>query len=140
LQSNKTQDAALSSHRSNAERFEEIFAHLEALVDDHIAHTNQVSTFRECADFAKGTLGHSRLASFCPSLGAFFTRLPLREAFLIQNQKSNMAARRYVAPSFNDIRRILNTAQVKAVAPSIKLITFDGDVTLCDFYWQILIG
>jgi IMP and pyridine-specific 5'-nucleotidase len=40
------------------------------------------------------------------------------------------AGRRCIPPSFNDIRHILNTAQVKAIASSLGLITFDGDMTL----------
>jgi IMP and pyridine-specific 5'-nucleotidase len=39
-----------------------------------------------------------------------------------------------VAPSFNDIRLILNTAQVMSLtrAGPLELVTFDGDVTLYD--------
>jgi IMP and pyridine-specific 5'-nucleotidase len=39
-----------------------------------------------------------------------------------------------VAPSFNDIRLILNTAQVMSLVHlgPIELVTFDGDVTLYD--------
>jgi IMP and pyridine-specific 5'-nucleotidase len=37
-----------------------------------------------------------------------------------------------VAPSFNDIRLVLNTSQIMSLARSggIDLVTFDGDVTL----------
>eukprot|EP00180_Rhodochaete_pulchella_P000724 Plantae.Rhodophyta-Rhodochaete_pulchella.ctg15543.p1 GENE.Plantae.Rhodophyta-Rhodochaete_pulchella.ctg15543~~Plantae.Rhodophyta-Rhodochaete_pulchella.ctg15543.p1 ORF type:complete len:295 (-),score=34.26 Plantae.Rhodophyta-Rhodochaete_pulchella.ctg15543:505-1389(-) len=41
-----------------------------------------------------------------------------------------MTARQHVPPSFNDIRHILNTAQVLAILPTLKLVTFDGDKTL----------
>jgi IMP and pyridine-specific 5'-nucleotidase len=39
-----------------------------------------------------------------------------------------------VPPSFNDIRLILNTAQIMGVAAAgaLDLATFDGDVTLYD--------
>jgi IMP and pyridine-specific 5'-nucleotidase len=69
-----------------------------------------------------------------PSVGLFFTPLNLHDAFLYQDSKRFISWRRFVAPSFNDIRLILNTAQVMSlVAPGpIELMTFDGDVTLYD--------
>jgi IMP and pyridine-specific 5'-nucleotidase len=67
----------------------------------------------------------------CP---AFFTRLPLAEAFKYQDRQRFISSRRFVPPSFNDIRLILNTAQVMglALAGTLDLATFDGDVTLYD--------
>lgn len=83
-----------------------------------------------------------------PTVGIFFTRLPLREAFLTTEPQRAISQRRFVAPSFNgmypffspqsnqDIRRLLATAQLLALTKSsvantkLKLITFDGDVTL----------
>lgn len=69
-----------------------------------------------------------------PSIGTFFTPLALRDAFVIQDKKRSISRRRFVAPSFNDIRLILNTAQVLSLTrdASIELMTFDGDVTLYD--------
>lgn len=80
----------------------------------------------------------ARLGNLVPSIGRFFTRLPLEKAFLIQDSKRAISARRLVNPSFNDIRLILNTAQVLSLtensvhdsANTLKLVTFDGDVTL----------
>lgn len=42
--------------------------------------------------------------------------------------------RRFVPPSFNDVRLILNTAQVMSIVRNgpLELVTFDGDVTLYD--------
>lgn len=77
-----------------------------------------------------GQEGTSRLSRLVPSIGKFFTHLPLREAFLRGNKRHAIAARRFVPPSFNDIRRFLNTAQCLAVAPTLQLVTFDGDMTL----------
>ena len=81
-----------------------------------------------------------------PSISAFFTPLALEEAFLVQDAARAISSRRFVAPSFNDIRLILNTAQLlslirpkatasnssKTLTPQsqIQLLTFDGDVTL----------
>ena len=92
-----------------------------------------------------GMPGRSKLKMLVPSVGAFFTPLRLEEAFIYQDSQRAISRRRFVAPSFNDVRLILNTAQLLSLvrppstsphaprAPSqIKLITFDGDVTLYD--------
>ncbi|KAI8811289.1 IMP-specific 5-nucleotidase, partial [Cladochytrium replicatum] len=99
-------------------RYCEIFERLEELILDHMAHHDN------------GIREMSRLSQLCPTVGNFFTQLPLREAFLVQNAKRSIAGRRQVPPSFNDVRWILNTAQVNAIAPTLQLITFDGDMTL----------
>ena len=73
-----------------------------------------------------------------PTAGPFFTRLPLEAAFKYQDRKRYMSSRRFVAPSFNDVRLILNSAQIMAVTggagggSNLQLATFDGDVTLYD--------
>lgn len=72
----------------------------------------------------------SRLSQLVPSVGVFFTPLPLSKSFSVINSKRSIASRRHVAPSFNDVRYILNYAQVYAIASSLKLVTFDGDMTL----------
>ncbi|CAB4252335.1 similar to Saccharomyces cerevisiae YOR155C ISN1 Inosine 5'-monophosphate (IMP)- specific 5'-nucleotidase [Maudiozyma barnettii] len=82
----------------------------------------------------------SRLNMLVPSIGTFFTELPLERAFLWEDSQRAISSRRMIAPSFNDIRHILNTAQIlhfvkqkrmgyKGGRP-LKLVTFDGDVTL----------
>ena len=67
-----------------------------------------------------------------PSIGTFFTRLPLADAFKYQDRQRFISSRRFVPPSFNDIRLILNTAQIMGLtaAGTLDLATFDGDVTL----------
>lgn len=70
-----------------------------------------------------------------PTIGVFFTKLPLERAFYVQDEVRSISQRRLVAPSFNDIRLILNTAQVMVLGGGhtpVKLVTFDGDVTLYD--------
>lgn len=76
--------------------------------------------------------GKSKLKLLVPSIGTFFTRLYIEDAFKYQDAQRFISRRRFVAPSFNDIRLILNTAQVLALVRSsgVKLVTFDGDVTL----------
>jgi len=78
-----------------------------------------------------------------PTISAFFTPLALEDSFRYQDSIRGISSRRFVAPSFNDIRLILNTAQIMAMiqpkpyrslkaklAPGLDLLTFDGDVTL----------
>lgn len=67
-------------------------------------------------------------------MGAFFTPLYLEDAFKYQDRQRFISRRRFVAPSFNDIRLILNSAQVLGLVRSsdVELVTFDGDVTLYD--------
>ena len=64
----------------------------------------------------------------------FFTPLPLEEAFKFQDGRRRISSRRFVPPSFNDIRLILNSAQLMSLVRNgpLQLITFDGDVTLYD--------
>lgn len=111
------------------DRYMEVFSDVEKLVDS----TRYLDSF--CAE---DVLSRSRLRQLVPSVGKFFTRLPLREAFEIEDKKKHVSRRRLVSPSFNDVRSILNTAQVLALThkaeenKGLKLVTFDGDVTLYD--------
>jgi IMP and pyridine-specific 5'-nucleotidase len=74
----------------------------------------------------------SKLKLLVPSVGVFFTPLCLSDAFVHQDARRFISWRRFVAPSFNDVRLILNTAQVMSLAKQgpLDLVTFDGDVTL----------
>lgn len=82
----------------------------------------------------RGTYERSKLRLLIPSVGVFFTPLPLEHAFRFQDERRRISSRRFVAPSFNDIRLILNSAQLMSLTRSgpIQLVTFDGDVTLYD--------
>lgn len=54
---------------------------------------------------------------------------------MYQDARRAISSRRFVAPSFNDIRLTLNTAQIMSLTTlngPLKLVTFDGDVTLYD--------
>ncbi|KAI8585935.1 IMP-specific 5-nucleotidase [Geranomyces variabilis] len=101
-----------------SKRYCEILQCVEELIADHMEHQDQ------------DLLELSRLSTLVPSIGRFFTTLPLKASFMRQDAKRAVAARRFVPPSFNDVRAILNDAQVTSIAPTIKLITFDGDMTL----------
>lgn len=67
-----------------------------------------------------------------PSVGTFFTPLLLEDAFRYQDNKRFISRRRFVPPSFNDVRLTLNTAQIMGLLKGgeVQMITFDGDVTL----------
>ncbi|KAJ1732959.1 IMP 5'-nucleotidase [Coemansia biformis] len=106
------------AQEANTERFAGFFASIESLIEEHREFTQN------------GIPSYSRLAKLVPNIGTFFTGLPLERAFRHINQRHNISARKHVPPSFNDVRRILNTAQVMAIAPALQLVTFDGDMTL----------
>lgn len=111
-------EMAQKAHR----RYAQILQDVQDLVDDHRACT------------ASGTPNSSKLKMLVPSIGTFFTPLPLRDAFVWQDERRSISSRRFVAPSFNDVRLILNTAQAMSLTRTSKLelVTFDGDVTLYD--------
>ncbi|KAI8950407.1 IMP-specific 5-nucleotidase [Xylaria longipes] len=101
-------------------RYAEIMRDVEVMIDDHIAHQAHKIP--------------SKLKLLVPPIGNFFTRLPLEAAFKFQDRKRYISSRRFVSPSFNDVRLILNSAQLMAVTThgTLQLATFDGDVTLYD--------
>ncbi|OBA20218.1 IMP-specific 5'-nucleotidase 1 [Metschnikowia bicuspidata var. bicuspidata NRRL YB-4993] len=109
-------------------RYLEVFHDVEKLIDNTIALDERLPDLDQPA--------RTRLRQLVPSVGRFFTKLPLKEAFLIEDRKRLISRRTLVSPSFNDIRSILNTAQVLALAGAqendakLRLVTFDGDVTL----------
>lgn len=108
---------ALEAHR----RYAEIFHDVELMIEDHMT--------RQSTD----VVYPSKLRMLVPTAGPFFTKLPLEAAFKYQDAKRYISSRRYVAPSFNDVRLVLNSAQVMAVTGGqLQLATFDGDVTLYD--------
>lgn len=109
-------------------RYLEIFQDVERLIEHTITVDNLNLPHRS----------DSRLRKLVPSLGKFFTPLPLVEAFHYEDDRRLISQRRLVSPLFNDVRMILNTAQVLALTKlsqqdedsRLKLVTFDGDVTL----------
>lgn len=112
-------------------RYLEIFKDVQMLVE-------QTIFFDELNDEPGRKQIVSRLRKLVPSIGRFFTPLPLAEAFLLEDERRAISKRRLVSPSFNDVRMILNTAQILALTSlykknkgaRLKLVTFDGDVTL----------
>jgi IMP and pyridine-specific 5'-nucleotidase len=73
------------------------WSHFEQLIDEHIANKKT-----------------SRLSEIVPTLGDFFTRLPLRQAWDEYDAKYRVSSRRKVNVSFNEIRHVANLAQIIA--------------------------
>lgn len=122
-------------------QYAEIFKDISSLVSNKIEFDSRNGQLRDSEgddDEKYELMGKSRLNQLVPTIGAFFTELPLEKAFLWEDAQRGISERRMVAPSFNDIRRILNTAQIfyftdqkrKYHKEVLKLVTFDGDVTL----------
>ncbi|KAL1591835.1 IMP 5'-nucleotidase [Nothophoma quercina] len=103
-------------------RYAEIMRDVEDIINDHIDHQKL------------GKPDRSKLKLLVPTVANFFTPLALHDAFIWQDQRRSISYRRFVPPSFNDVRLVLNTAQVMSLVRNgpIELVTFDGDVTLYD--------
>ncbi|KAL4976230.1 IMP-specific 5'-nucleotidase 1 [Aspergillus desertorum] len=121
VQEEDTRKLAEVAHDTH-QRYAEIFSDVERLLNDHIDHE------------LSGAAGKSKLKLLVPTVGTFFTRLYLKEAFKYQDEQRFISRRRFVAPSFNDVRLILNSAQLLGLVHTtgLDLVTFDGDVTLYD--------
>jgi IMP and pyridine-specific 5'-nucleotidase len=77
----------------------------------------------------------SRLHAQNPGInkyGRFFTELPLLSAYREMNGRMPIAKREHVPLSFHEVRHVFNYAQLEAIAPTLELLTFDGDKTLYD--------
>lgn len=79
------------------------FSHFEVLIDEHRRLEKE------------GNSRPSRLKQLVPTVGTFHTRLPLRQAFGVYNDKHFLTKRKHIQISFNEIRHILNLAQVIAM-------------------------
>ncbi|KAL9189591.1 hypothetical protein ACHAXT_009266 [Thalassiosira profunda] len=109
------------------------FSHFEMLIDEHRKMTNQLLaeinanpnsvltvssssiSVNNSAGLAQQVVVPSRLKQLVPGVGTFWTRLPLRKAFEAYNAKYGVTKRRYICISFNEIRHILNLAQIIAM-------------------------
>ena len=69
----------------------------------------------------------SRLSFVVPGIGQFFCPLPIKMAFKIYDAKYCLTRRSHVTPTFNEIRHVLNIAQIISTSKTgLKMITFDG--------------
>ncbi|CRG95946.1 IMP-specific 5'-nucleotidase, putative [Plasmodium gallinaceum] len=85
---------------------------------------------------------HSRLKYLIDDVGIFFTKLPISKAFHTYNKKYQITKRLYAPPTFNEVRHILNLAQILSLEDGLDLLTFDADETLYpdghDFHDEVL--
>lgn len=89
------------------------FEHFEMLINEHRrleAGKQQSQSNGDCNEPQP-----SRLKQLVPTIGVFHTPLPLREAFEVYNEKHQITKRKHIAVSFNEIRHILNLAQIMAL-------------------------
>ena len=77
------------------------FTHFEVLIEEH----------RQMEDCPQP----SRLQQLVPTIHTFHTPLPLRKAFEVYNEKHRLTKRKHIQISFNEIRHILNLAQIMAL-------------------------
>ena len=72
----------------------------------------------------------SKLRTLVPSIGRIHMPLVCAEAFATYDLKYRLTARTQVPPSEEEVRHLLNLAQVFASAVGLEFISFDGDDTL----------
>lgn len=82
------------------------FSHFEVLIEEHRAMNEEENP--------------SRLQKIVPTVGVFHTPLPLRQAFEVYNEKHRLTKRKHIQISFNEIRHILNLAQIMAMRHEVE--------------------
>lgn len=129
--SSRRRNYMLQSHRKDGliEWMKSILYH-SFVLDASSTYFETMSYFEDLIEEHRVKKSLSRLQQYVPSVGIFHTSLPLREAFQMYDAKYRVTCRRYVSPSFNEIRHTLNLAQVMAIGPTMSMISFDGDQTL----------
>lgn len=102
------------------------------VIDEKNTYSDTFAYFEDLIREYRQDGDRSRLKRYVPSAGKFHTPLPLYEAFKKYDAKYAVTQRLFVAPSFNEIRHILNLAQCMELGTSqlLKMISFDGDQTL----------
>lgn len=131
----------LSSHRNftPADQFKdgligwlkEMLHHSFVLGNSMESYLDTMTYFEELVEeHRRGDGATSRLRKFVPTVGLFHTALPMRAAFEQYDRKYAVSSRRHVSPSFNEIRHMLNIAQILAIGTKLSFISFDGDQTL----------
>ena len=91
------------------------FEHFEQLIDEHREIYPPTDSNGNLVSPREAGAKVSRLLLLVPTVKTFFTRLPLRSAFLAYDAKYAVTKRRHVCISFNEIRHILNLSQIMAM-------------------------
>jgi IMP and pyridine-specific 5'-nucleotidase len=95
------------------------FSHFEVLIEEHrlIALKNVEGGGGQQQQQQQQP---SRLQQLVPTIGTFHTPLPLRKAFKVYNDKHRLTKRKHIQISFNEIRHILNLAQIMAMRQDVE--------------------
>ena len=114
--SSRRRNYYLKSHRQDSliEWLKEMLAH-SFVLDAAGTYLDTMSAFEELVEEHRLDPDRSRLRSYVPTVGKFHTGLPMREAFRIYDEKYAVSVRRHLPPTFNEIRHVLNLAQVRCV-------------------------
>ncbi len=121
----------LPSHRKDGliEWMKEMLNHSFAL-NAKESYADTMLFFEELVEECRHNPSSSRLKTFVPSVGKFHTQLALHDSFRSYDEKYSVSKRRMIPPSVNEIRHILNLAQVMSIGKNLRMISFDGDQTL----------
>lgn len=96
---------------------EDTFSHFEMLIEEYRKLSRE------------GAEQRSRLKILVPTVGTFHTPLLLRRAFAAYNSKYGLTTRRHVCISFNELRHILNLAQIMALSEfSSSCLTTESNI------------
>lgn len=101
-------------------------------LDAKDSYSGTMAFFEELIEEHRTQPTKSRLLHLVPTVGDFHTALPIMLAFKTYDNKYSISRRRHIAPTFNEIRHILNLAQIMAIGENLRMISFDGDQTLYD--------
>ena len=129
--SSRRRNHMLTSHRRDGliEWLKELLRH-SFVLDAAGTYADTFSYFEQLVEEHIRNPARSQLRQYVPSVGVFHTNLPMRQAYQVYDDKYAVSQRRHLPPTFNEIRHILNLAQVIALAQTLSLISFDGDQTL----------
>jgi IMP and pyridine-specific 5'-nucleotidase len=97
------------------------FTQAQGQLDEHYA---------QCCRGGSGGGAPSQLSAFCPSITSLFLRQDVLRALAELDGHIHLSSRLYVAPTFSEVRTILNYSVVNAAAPKLQLLTLDADDTL----------
>ncbi|OQR82490.1 IMP-specific 5'-nucleotidase [Achlya hypogyna] len=92
----------------------EVFALVEEMINEHVVNWGPTS----------------RLRKYLPTVRRIFAPMKLMEAVRQYDEATHFSKRKRVAPTFKEVRHILNLATIHSIAPTLKMVTFDADDTI----------
>ncbi|EQC29746.1 hypothetical protein SDRG_12518 [Saprolegnia diclina VS20] len=91
----------------------EVFTLVEEMINEHVLEPHG-----------------SRLRKYIPKVRRIFAPMKLMDAVHMYDESTHFSKRKRVAPTFKEVRHILNLATIHAIAPTLKMVTFDADDTI----------